>query len=161
MLKFRPITYADTDLRAFHFSGASGVQEGQFCQVLASTDLNTFICGAFSGTAPPTIMGGPTATIFDPKRYFPIYLENPDVEDVSATINNGVSVVGFAMKSGNEFEIHKSQTETGFATSFSDLGQVCLGSNGKLTHYIGTNSTSLVLGVCLGTYNGWVRIRAI
>lgn len=164
MLKFRPITYADTDLRAHTFSGASAIQEGQFCSVLASVSLNQSFVGAFSGTSPATLPltgATPATAAFDVKKYFPVYREEPDIENVSATINNGIDVVAFGMMPGNEFEIQKTQTESGFATSFSKLTKVALGSNGKLAAAAGKNDTRLIVGLCIGTFNGWVRVRVV
>lgn len=165
MLKFRPITYADTDLRSFTVKGGtSDTVEGIFCSVHASTSLNEFVCGLYSGVSPATVpLTGLTSTLqmYDTKKYFPVYHEKPDIENVSPTIQAGDQVVGFAMKSGNEFEVHKSVTEVGTAGTFTNGGRVALGSNGKITALGDANSTSLVIGICTGTFNGWVRIRAI
>jgi hypothetical protein len=170
VLKFRPITYADTDLRSFTVKGGtSDTVEGIFCYVHASTSLNEFVCGVYSGVSPATMpINIVTSTIsaggilmYDVKKYFPIYHEDPDIENVTPTISAGDQVVGFAMKSGNEFEVHKSVTETTYATSFSMGGRVALGSNGKIAPLSGTNATGLTVGVCTGTFNGWVRVRAI
>ena len=164
MIKFRPIVYAITDLRAFQYSGASAIEEGKFCSALASTDLNTFIVGAFSGVSPATIpiaSGGGTTTLHDVKAYFPVYREEPDIENVSATINNGIDVIGFGMKSGNEFEVDQSVTESGFATTFAQLDKVALGSNGFITPAAKKNATTLIVGICTGTFNGKIRVRVI
>lgn len=161
MIKFRPIVYAITDLRAFKYSGTSAIEEGTFCSALASTDLNTFIVGAFSGTVPATLSGHAGATLFDVKAYFPVYREEPDIENVSATINNGIDVIGFGMKSGNEFEVDQSVTESGFATTFAQLDKVALGSNGFITPAAKKNATTLIVGICTGTFNGKIRVRVI
>jgi len=170
VLKFRPITYADTDLRSFTLKGGSSdTVEGIFCSVHASTNLNEFICGVHSGASPATlplnIVSGTISAggilVYDVKKYFPIFYEDPDIENVTPTIAAGNQVVGFAMKSGNEFEVHSSVTERGSAATFTNGGRVALGSTGKITALGDTNSTSLVVGVCTGTFNGWVRVRAI
>lgn len=162
MIKFRPIVYAITDLRAFQYSGTSAIEEGTFCSALASTDLNTFVVGAFSGTTPATLPSATaSATLHDVKAYFPVYREEPDIENVSATINNGIDVIGFGMKSGNEFEVDQSVTESGFATTFAQLDKVALGSNGFITPAAKKNATTLIVGICTGTFNGKIRVRVI
>lgn len=167
MLKFKPITYADTDLRAFTLSHSAAILEGTFCSVLASTNLNQFFCGPFSGTSPATLSLGSAVAlasiqvVFDTKKYFPVFREEPDIENVSATIQSGIDVVGFSMKPGNEFEVHVTVTESGFATSFGKLDKVALGSTGKLAARGGKFDTALIVGLCTGTTNGWVRVRVI
>lgn len=166
MLKFRPIVYGDTDLRAFKYTGTSDVAEGQFVTMAASTTLHIMTATPFTGTVNvlatlPT--GSAGGSILNTKAYFPIYRENPDPDTVSATISQNNFVVGFNMKSGNEFEVHKTVTESGFASTFTTVGgKVCLGSTGKLTYAAAKNSTGLVVGICLGTFNAaWIRVRAI
>jgi len=165
VLKFRPITYADTDLRSFTFKGGSSdTVEGIFCSVHASTSLNEFICGKFSGSSPATIpLSGLPSTMqaYDTKKYFPIFYEDPDIENVTPTIAAGNQIVGFAMKPGNEYEVHKTVTESGTAATYSMNSRIALASTGKIQLLGGTNSTRLVVGVCVGTANGWVRVRAI
>jgi len=167
MLKFRPIVYADADLRAFKYIGAA-TQEGRLCSLSAgSTNLSIIAATPFSGTAPATLFPGTAgnagATLFDSKAYFPIYRENPDPENVTPTINQNDFVVGFAMKSGNAFEVHKTMTESGFASTFAAVGGlVCLGSTGKIAYRATKNATALVIGRCLGTFNAtWIRVEAI
>lgn len=160
MLKFRPIVFADEDFRAFKYVGAA-CAEGQFCSLSAgSTTLNVVAATPYSGVAPGTLpnVGG---TVYNTKAYFPIFRENPDPETVSATINQNDYVVGFTMRPGNEFEVHYSQIESGTLADFTAVGQyVCLGSNGKVTPNGGTNATSLVLGVCMGTFGAkYVRVK--
>ena len=168
MLTFRPIVYADADLRAFKYTG-SATKEGQFVKLdTTNTALNVVAVTAFTGTVNvlatlPITVTGATINLYDTKAYFPVYRENPDIESVSATISQNDFVVGFAMKTGNEFEIHKSVTETGFATTWTSIGQkACLGSTGKLTPAGGSNTTGLVIGYCLGTFGSkYIRVRAI
>lgn len=164
MVKFRPIAYALDDLLAYRFSGSSNT-EGIFCKVVASTSLNTAVVSPHSGTinAVATLPLRSSSTVFalDVKKYFPVYREDPDIENVGPTISNNDFVIGFQMKSGNEFEVHESMTQSAAAASFSDMGKVCLGSNGKMIQAGGTGSTTAVIGLCIGTFNGWVRVKAI
>ena len=166
MLTFRPISYHDADLRAFKYSSAaSSKREGTICKIASTSSLNIVMATPWSGktTALPTIhvSGG---TLYMKDVFFPIFKEDPDPESVSATIDAGDYCIGMALIPGNEFEIHYSVTEKGYATfpKFTKGGKVCLGSNGKFTTLGGTNDTALVVGVCLGTFNGkYARIRVI
>jgi hypothetical protein len=175
MLTFRPISYDDADLRAFKYTGTADVREGQICYIpsSASNTLNIIAATPWSGvaTALPTLhMGGahPTVSIqYMNGKLFAIFREDPDPESVSPTIEQGDYCIGFPFKSGAEFEIHYSVTEYGVAT-FSDFtkgGRVTLGSTGLFTcvsAVSGMNNTGLVIGICLGTFNGkYARIRCI
>ena len=175
MLTFRPISYADADLRAFKYTGTADVREGQICYIpsTASNTLNIIAATPWSGHyhAIPTLhMGGvhPTVSIsFAKDKFFAIFREDPDPESVSPTISQADYVIGFPFKAGNEFEIHYSVTEYGSATlsDFTKGGYVTLGSTGLFTVVStasGMNNTGLVLGICLGTFNGkYARIRCI
>lgn len=157
MLKFKPISYGEDDFVGYKFSSGAGsaVIEGHFCYV-ASSDLNTQNATPYSGVfANATVM---FATLQIGSKYFPIYKEDPDIENVGATISAGDFVVGFF---GKEFEIHESATESGYASQWTAIGQkACVGSTGKLARYGGTNSTAIVIGECVGTFGAeWIRIK--
>jgi len=169
MLTFRPISYADADLRSFKYVG-SACREGVFCKVGSSSSLNIVVATPWSGnrsTLPTLHMGGahPTVSITYARGiFFPIFRENPDPESVACTINQNDMCIGMALHPGSEFEVHFSATEKAFSTmpGFTKGRMVCIGSTGKLTPLTGYHSTSLVVGVCTGTYNGkYVRVHVI
>jgi hypothetical protein len=169
MLTFRPISYADADLRSFKYIG-SATREGRFCRISAgSSSLNVVAATPWYGkaSAVPTLQLNKTAGTVIPAvgEFFPIFIEDPDPESVACTINQNDYCIGMALKSGNEFEVHYSMTEKAFSTfpKFTKGGLVCIGSTGKLTAARGGyNDTSLVFGQCLGTFNGkYVRVRVL
>jgi len=167
MLKFQPIVYNDSDLRAFKYVGTSSCLEGQFVKATSGTSQHIMTATLYNGTkgsiaTVPLAVGSGTVAIFK-DQIFPIFRENPDPETVAATIAKNDYVVGFRMTPGNEFQVHKSVTESGYASTFTAVGgNVCLGSTGKLTYTGAKNSTGYVVGICLGTFNAaWVRVRVI
>ena len=163
MLKFRPITYADEDRRAFKYTGTSAVLEGAFCKLAASTGLNTVTCTLASGAAGTLAGATATAISYNAGQVFPIYREDPDIDNVGATISQNDFVVGMALRPGSEFEIHKTALHRETLASFAAVGdKVCLGTTGKLCRENMTNSTGMVIGECMGTLNAtWLRVRAI
>lgn len=160
-LKFRPITYNEGDFRAYKFVGASDVVEGQIC-IVASTDQNTMFITPWAGTSPGTlpVFGTTLITAANRDKYFPIYREDPDIENVGATIVKNDFVIGFR---GYEWEVDVASTEVSAAASFTSIGQkIALGSNGKFTPAGDLNATSLIMAICLGTFNSkWIRMQAI
>lgn len=163
-IKFKPTVFNESDLRAYKFVGSSAVAEGQFVSV-ASTDLNTLNVTAFSGTSPARGTQVNTSifpTTFNTGQYFVIYREDPDIENVSATINQNDFVIGFQMKSGNEFELDVASTERVNATAWDVMALAAIGSNGLLTPAGATFATGLVVAECLGTFNSkWARFRVL
>lgn len=163
MLKFRPISYNEGDFLSFKYIGTNSIAEGQLCYIVkGSNSIAGPSCTLWKGTYNPT--GGAslndiTDIVATQRRFFPIYKESPDVEDVNATIAKNTYVVGFF---GKEWEVHKSVTESGYATSWAFGKRACLGSNGKWSVQGGKNDTSIVLAVCIGTYNStWIRMRSV
>ncbi len=160
-LKFRPITYNEGDFRAYKYVRSTAIKEGQICSV-ASTDQHTMYVAPFSGTGPATfpVSGSATLVTYDKNRYFPVYREDPDIENVLSTIAQNDFVIGFR---GFEWEVDVSETESAFATSWSSIGEkVALGSNGKFTPAGGLNATGLIMAICLGSFNSkWIRMQAI
>jgi hypothetical protein len=164
MVKFKPIAYNEgSDFGSYKFVGASAVLEGRICAV-ASSDLNTQYITAFSGTLPIVGTNVQTATILqrvkDVGRYFPIYHEDPDIENVGATISTNDFVVGFF---GQEWEVHESCTESGYASTWTSIGQrVAIGSNGKFTPQGAKNATAYLIAECTGTFGAaWIRMKRL
>lgn len=167
MKTFRPVVFADTDLRAFKYISAAA-REGVFCSISAGSSTQHIVAATlFNGTVPATFnagaTGGVVSTIFDRRRYFPIYQEDPDTDTVQATIDQNDFCIGFALRPGNEFQVHKTVTESGFASTFTTIGGYCtLGSTGKLTYTGAVKDTGLIIGQCLGTIGAaWIRVRVI
>lgn len=164
MLKFRPISYSDDDLRAYKYIGTSDVAEGVFCYTKGST-LNQAKCTLwYDAKSTATVGNSPTALMrnldINQSRCFPIYKSDPDPEDTTPTISHGDWVVGFQLKTGNEFEVYYDNTYTGFASTFTAIGSiVCVGSTGKLIPFGRAGYTYKLVGECIGTFNGWVRVR--
>lgn len=163
-VKFKPIVFNEGDFRAFKYKGqvtSAAIQEGQLCVLATSANLNIVGCDVHNGivSTQTDLLG----TIQAPGQYFAVFREDPDVESVDATINIGEFVIGFPLKTGNEFEIHESVTESGFASSWSAIGQAAvLGSTGKFTPFGGSNAQDVILAECLGTFNAqWIRLRAL
>lgn len=163
MLKFKPITYNEGDRRAFKYVGASDIHEGYVCAVGTGGSFeyqhvrvaNTEASFAAAGTT--TLEAGLLKG-----KFFPVWKEDPDIENVSATISQNDFVIGFPMIAGNEFEIHKTCLEGAYASIFTAYGQtVALGTNGKFTLYGGTNSTNIPLAQVTGTQVNWVRCRVL
>lgn len=172
MLKFKPISYADSDLRAVKFSSSAGasVREGHFCYVVNS-DLHTMIAtpitSAYTFATLPSfyISGTVTAVQAAPKgMYFPVFREDLDIENVGATIAAGNFCIAFNMRPGQEFDVHSSAIGTALA-NFTAVNQlVALGANGKLNTLGGAASgaTHMAIGAVIGTFNGaWLRVRTI
>lgn len=169
MIKFKPIVFNDGDFRSVKYTDTvnTTVLEGTFC-VLATTgaDLNTVTAKRFSGFLPLATATIPTGSAFEAfvkGRVFPIMHETIDPENIGATINQNDFVVSFNMVSGNEFEIHETVTESGFASTWTAIGGFgAVGSTGKLTPVGAKNATGLVVVQCLGTFNAqWIRLRVI
>lgn len=175
MLKFRPISYADSDLRAVRFStAATAVLEGHLCYIVNS-DVNTVIAtpvvaGLSFATLPSQgFIAAALGTSAVPAKgvYFPIYREDPDIENVGATINAGDYCTAFALHPGTEFEVHSSAVGTRLL-AFTAVGQlVTIGGSaftkaGRFCDLSARATTAPVVGLTIGTFNAtWLRIRAI
>lgn len=174
MLKFRPISYADSDLRAVKFSASAGasVREGHFCYI-ANSDVHTMIAtpitSAYSfATLPafPTTVGSAVATQYSQAyakgMFFPVFREDLDIESIGATIAAGNYCIAFNLRAGQEFEVHSSAIGTGLANFTAVNQQVGIDTDGKLTVIASSAAKSLVVGNVIGTFNGaWLRIRTI
>ena len=166
MLTFKPIAYDPADYVSFKYIGSSSIREGQICYLVKS-DANSSHCTQFVGVSPATIplsidsVGTPISS-YDSGKYFPVFREDPDIDTTVATIAKNEYVISFPLRPGTEFDIHASITESGFASTWTSVGQrACLGSNGKWTPALGINSTEVTLGECVGTFNATcVRQRA-
>jgi len=174
MLTFRPITYSDSDLRAFKYTGTTSIREGAFCKLPASVTRHTITCTLASGNAPTlhlvSVTGTvsehtSTSTVYMPNNglVFPIFRDDPDIENVGATIDQNDYVIGMLLRPGSEFEVHQSALHRTTLASFAAVGnQVVLGTSGKLFVRGGTNTTGLIVGICTGTFAAkWLRVRAI
>lgn len=159
-LKFRPITYNEGDFRAYKYIRSTALAEGQLCFV-ASVDQHTMYVAPYDGVSPATFSSSGGASLYQTDKYFPIYREDPDIENVSATISQNDFVIGFT---GYEWEVDVASCEdTIVAADFTTIGQsIALGSNGKFTPAGDTNATGLIVAICLGTFNSkWIRMQAI
>jgi hypothetical protein len=161
MLTFRPIVYDTADLRAFKYTGTSAVREGKFCCLAASTTRHQSCCTPMTAAATlPTTSG--TVDIYNTGKFFPIYREDPDVENVGATISQNDEVLGMQLKSGSEFEVHKSAIAGASVVGYTAVGmRVGLTATGLIAP-IGTLSvTGAIIGEVVGTFNAtWLRVRA-
>lgn len=164
MLKFRPISYNEGDFRSYKYStAAADVTEGQLCY-LAASDLNTSIATPHSGTFSVAGTNIAAASILEnaktQNKFFPIYKEDPDTESISATLSGGDYVIGFY---GDEWEVHKSCTESAFASSYTTVGGlIAVGSTGKYAAASGKNATDYIIAECIGTFNStWIRMRKL
>ena len=175
MLTFKPIIYSDDDMRAFKYKSGESVREGAFAKIAASSTRSTVACTLANETLAtiPLAAGAGSLCVMVPGMYFPIYREDPDIENVGATIARNDFVIGMHLRPGSEFEIHRtalwqpSHTTLG---SFAAIGGfVALGTAGKLgpwqAHNMGANvgaNAVVVVGVVTGTYaNKWLRVRCI
>ena len=161
MLTFRPISYTEADFRTVKYIGTSAVREGRLCFIKKAT-LNEVQATLYAGTK--AIGATTNVTLANAialaGRIFPIYRENPDVEAIGTpTINRNDYCIAFF---GREWEVYKSQTESGYATTWA-IGQiVCVGSTGKYAEIGGKNDTGMQIAECTGTFNGtWIRMRSI
>jgi len=166
MVKFKPIVYSDDDLRSFNFKDATSIQEGYVCKLATGGDANTTYCTKYTGGFKGTGTNVQTATILNymatKNSLFCVYYNDPDVENVGATISTSDMVVSFPFKAGNEFEIHTSCTECGVASFAAIGGHVAVASTGKLTYKGSNNSTAYIVAETLATINStWIRLRTI
>lgn len=174
MLTFRPITYNEDDMRAFKYKSGTSVREGAFARIAASSTRSTVACTLAKETIAtlPLNAGGGSLCISVPGKYFPIYREDPDIENVGATIARNDYVIGMSLRPGTEFEIHRTALWKVHTTlgSFSAIGKfVALGTSGKLgpwqAHNMGKNvgdNKVAIVGVVTGTYaSKWLRVRCI
>lgn len=167
MLKFRPISYNEGDFRTVKYIGTSSAQEGYICY--AKTADQAYIgASLYTGNVLPsrtTLAGTNLAAAsildlsYDRNKYFPIYREDPDPENAGATIARNEFCIAFF---GQEWEVHESCTESGYASTFISIGKhVCIGSNGKFTAEGKKNATPYVIAECIGTFGNWIRMRRI
>jgi hypothetical protein len=165
MLKFRPEAYSDSDLRAFIYTGTSSVLEGAVVYQAASSTAHKHTCTLFSAlaTLPPAVQGSANASLAlpDKGKYFLMYKEDPDIENIGATIDQNDHVIGFALKAGNEFMIHKSATYGATLKTYTSIGMtVAVSTTGKLCARGVSHATRLFVGECIGTFNSeWLRVR--
>ena len=163
MLKFRPITYADADLRAYKYTGTSSILEGTFCTPAASSSQHVAGCTLFTATATIPLGTGPgTVSLALSGRVFPVYREEPDIENVGATIVQNQYVIGMLLRPGSEFEVHSSVIGAGALASFGSAGQVVAVSTvGQVTIVGAGNDTQTYIGEVVATLNAtWLRVRA-
>ncbi|MCK9369430.1 hypothetical protein M0R04_05790 [Candidatus Dojkabacteria bacterium] len=159
MKTFRPIVYNEGDLRSYKYVSGTSVREGHLCAI-ASSDLNTFYAKITYPAA--TAAAAVNGTLNTVANFFPIYMEDPDLENVGATIDQNDYVIGFNLTSGNVFEVHKSLTEEASVAGYTFGKGVCIGLNGKYSYLSnGTYASSLLVGKCIGTYNGWMKVRVL
>ena len=166
MLKFRPITYSDSDLRSFKFISSTAIIEGGLCiPATVADNQNIAACKTFTAN----YSGATNASVVEKMKQiaiqdqiFPVYLNDPDIENVGATINQNDYVVGFSIKSGNEWEVHSDSSQCAIG-SYTMLGNVVAASTGKFVAEDAVDDkTAYILAQCIGTYNGvWIRMRAI
>ncbi len=161
MIKFKPISYNKDDLRAYKYTSGSSVLEGAFCGLAASSSLNTVTCTLY--TAAGTLPGvGATVEIFNTGAYFPIYREDADIENVGATIVRDNFVIGMHLRPGSMFEIHRTATHGATLLTYPAIGaKVALATSGKLVSADNASSSGVVIGLCVGTTNDWLRVQAI
>ena len=162
MIKFRPIAYSDDDIRAFKYTGTNSIREGSVCVPAVSSSLNVATCTPFTAQATLPGVGAGTVAIPNTKIAFLVYREDPDIENVGATIAQNEFVLSFPIKTGNEFEVHETCLQASSVASFAQGSYVAIATSGKLTVQGGTSSTDLIVGVCIGTFNSlWLRVRMI
>lgn len=173
MVTFRPIVIPDSDRRAFKYTGTSSVREGAFCKIASSTTRHTMTCTLAKGNAPTLHLAGNTGTftthaaggtLFIPNQglVFPIWREDPDIENVGATIDKNDYVIGARLNAGMEFEVHKSALHRTTLGSYLIGRQIVLGTSGKLAQRGMHYDTALVVGICTGTFGGkWLRVSTI
>lgn len=161
MLKFRPIVYKAEDLRAFKYTGTSAILEGAACRIAASSNRHVMCATPIksaAGTLPAT-----GATLYRLGEAFLIYRNDPDIENVGATISQNDYVVGFTLAKGNEFEVHKTAVANASFKPFQTFGRnVSIATSGYLCSVSHSKSTGLVIGQVIGTFNDtWLRVRCI
>jgi len=166
MLKFRPIVYSDDDLRAYKYTGPTSIQEGYLCRPwAASSSVNVAACTLAKFAAFPTMPGSSQPATIDLKArtlVFPVYREEPDPENIGATITQNQYVIGMHLHVGSEFEVHKSVVTGATLKPFTAGCYVTAGTSGKFEYYGGSYDSEAVLGVCMGTFNStWLRVRCI
>jgi hypothetical protein len=163
MLKFRPEAYSDSDLRAFIYTGTSSVLEGAVVYQAASSTAHKHTCTLFAAAATlsPVSQVGATIGLADRGRYFMIYKEDPDIENIGATIDQHDHVIGFSLKQGNEFMIHKSATYGATLKTYTSIGMtVAVSTTGRVCARGVSHATNLFIGECIGTFNSeWLRVR--
>lgn len=162
MLLFRPISFNEGDFRTVKYIGTSAVREGRLCFIkkASQADVQATLYTGTKGIGATTNLTLSNTLAFA-KTVFPIYRENPDTEAIgTATINRNDYCIAFY---GQEWEVHKSQTESGYATTWTAIGQlVAVGSTGKFAKQSGKNDTSMIIAECIGTFNGtWIRMRSL
>lgn len=158
MVKFRPIAYNEGDFRAYKWVGTDGVTEGIWA-IVASADQHTIYVKQWS--AGFAITPGTMQNLMLKGRdyIFPVYREDPDIENVGATINTNDMVIGFH---GSEFEVHGTACHGTYTSAFYAVGTyVGLATSSQIQPAIQTNCSDVIIGQSLGVYNSWVRIRRI
>lgn len=159
MIKFKPISYNKDDLRAYKYTSGSSVLEGIFCEIAASSSLNTVTCTLFSAAGTLPAING---TIYNTGAYFPIYREDADIENVGATIVRDNFVIGMHLRPGSMFEIHRTATHGATLLTYPAIGaKVALATSGKLVSADNSSSSGVVVGLCVGTTNDWLRVQAV
>ncbi len=165
MLTFRPISYNDSDLRAFKYTGSSSIKEGTFCSPAASNSQWIMACDLFSAAATlPTSEIGATVYLYASGLVFPVFREDPDPENVSATINQNDYVIGMQLHPGSEFQVHLSALHnSGSLELFAEVKQkVCLATSGKLCVAGVASDSGIRVGVVVATLGGeWLRVRCL
>ena len=162
MRTFVPISFDDANLRAYKYTGSAAVREGYFCVFDSSNSTtDTFACKEFStaGATLPT-SGSGTVDVWAKGKFFPIYKEDPDIEQVAATISNGDYVVGFALQPGNEFKVHASAAHVD-QTNFKGGNRVAIATSGKLAPAEHAQSSGVVVGECVATLGSWIFVRVL
>jgi len=170
MLKFRPISYAEADFRAYKYNGAA-CREGKICQIGVGSKSNRSIITATPISLTTTkvvgtldIWGAGTSgsmSMINYGMYFPIYREDPDPDNITPTIAKGDYVIGMHLHPGSEFEIHKTCLHKQALGSYANSGfHVAVATTGKLVAYNHRHATKLVIGETVGTFNAtWLRVR--
>lgn len=166
MVKFRPIAYGENDLRAFRYMDSADTNEGVFAYVAGASmnminvrlaDVGPQYWQNATKNATRMVATSVKQALLAGK-YFPIYREDPDIENVSATIKHSDMVIGFF---GQECEVYYDALEPKAAASWSAGVYVVLASSGKMTYPGGQYDTPYIWGMCLGTQNGWVRMQVL
>jgi len=167
MVKFRPIAYGENDLRAFRYMDSADTNEGVFAYVAGASmnmiNVRLAAVGPQSDWVDATMNKlGLVATVMKQAlltgKYFPIYREDPDIENTGPTISRSDMVIGFF---GKECEVYYDALEPKAAASWSAGDYVVLASSGKMTYPGGQYDTPYIWGMCLGTQDGWVRMQAL
>ncbi len=166
MLTFRPISYNDSDFRAFKYTGSSSIKEGTFCLLAASTSQWIMTCTLFNSAIAtlPTSETGATVYLYASGLVFPVFREDPDPENVTPTIDTNDYVIGMQLHPGSEFQVHLSALHnSGSLDLFTAVNQkVCLATSGKLCVAGVASDSGIRVGVVVATLNGaWLRVRCL